>query len=63
MSAKKHSGVLSNFGGAERGKLDKKLDKKLDRKKEGFKHLFRYLLYTAMGACVFFLNRTLGVSF
>ena len=43
-SAKKHSGVLSNFGGAERGKLDKKLDKKLNRKKEGFKHLFRYLL-------------------
>ena len=44
MSAKKHSGVWSNFGGAERGKLDKKLDKKLNRKKEGFKHLFRYLL-------------------
>ena len=33
-SAKKHSGVLSNFGGAERGKLGKKLGKKLVRKKE-----------------------------
>jgi hypothetical protein len=31
-SAKKHSSVLSNFGGAERGKLDKKLDKNLGKK-------------------------------